>query len=104
MAGVAFVIGGFGFLGRRLVEDRLARGWRVGIVDPAAPKSGVMAFGGPGGQVHAVASAVTREAIELLTRELGAPDQIFHLGGSPSVGVAERDAALDRRLTVDSAH
>jgi UDP-glucose 4-epimerase len=102
MAGVAFVIGGCGFLGRRLVEERLAHGWRVGVIDPAASANGTIAFGGPGGEVHAVASAVTREALAILTRDLGAPGVIFQLGGSPSVGIAERDAALDRRLTVDS--
>ena len=101
MGRVAFVVGGFGFLGRRLVDRLLRDGWRVGVVDPAAPHAGDVAAGGPGSGVVAVRSTVDAAAVAELRRALGPPSRVFQLGGSGSVGAAERDPALDRRSTVD---
>ncbi len=103
MTRVAFVVGGFGFLGQALTTRALGEGWRIGIVDPRAPSEGEVSLGGPGSTVHAVRSVVSKEACARLAQALGAPTHVFHLGGSGSVGDAERDPAHDRALTVDSA-
>src|SRR5688572_19833172 len=102
MQRAAFVIGGYGFLGQHLVARLLGGGWRVGVIDPSAPAEGETPFGGPGVTVHSVRSSVDQASWLELERALGSPEQVFHLGGSGSVGAAERDPARDRELTVES--
>jgi UDP-glucose 4-epimerase len=102
MAGVAFVIGGCGFLGQRLTSQLLREGWRVGVIDPGAPADGAVAVGVPGATVQAVRGLVSASALARLGDSLGPATHTFHLGGSASVGAAERDAEHDRVLTVES--
>jgi UDP-glucose 4-epimerase len=97
MKTVAYVVGGCGFLGARLVDALVSHGARVGVVDPCAPGEGWV-----GRDTFAVRGLANASSLGTLQRELGAATHVFHLGGSGSVGMAAADPEGDRVRTVEA--
>ena len=92
VTGCAYVIGGAGFIGAKLVDALVAEGSRVVVVDPLAK---------PRSSVSTLAKAVAPEVLDDLFAT-DPPTEVFHLGGSGSVGIAEADPEGDLVRTVES--
>jgi UDP-glucose 4-epimerase len=92
----AYVVGGSGFIGGKLVDALVRSGDRVVVVDPLDPR---VPF--PDGAVQHVRTSLDADSLQALLRE-HPPSRVFHLGGSGSVGAAAADPAADRARTVES--
>lgn len=103
-SGVAFVTGGFGFLGRAVAVALKAAGWRLGVIGnpPSAPARGLPPLGGGSGGDLFVAGPVTEAALADLAEGVGTPELIFHAAGGASVGASIADPDLDRERTLES--
>lgn len=95
--GCAYVIGGAGFIGRRLVDSLLADGQRVVVVDPLVLASDVQHP-----NARSIASTVTDPLVAAIGIEHPTPTVVYHLGGSGSVGAAAADPTGDEERTVRS--
>ena len=95
-SGVAFVTGGFGFLGAAAATALKTAGWRVAAIGhPPHPP--------PGPRVDAsFAGEVGEPAFAHMMERIGVPDLVFHAAGGASVGASLANAGRDRSRTVDS--
>ena len=95
-SGVAFVTGGFGFLGAAAAAALHAAGWRVAVIGhpPRHP---------PGPPLDATfTGAVGEPALAYMGDAVGVPDLVFHAAGGASVGASLANSDRDRSRTVDS--
>ena len=98
----AYVIGGNGFVGTHLVDVLVAAKWNVVVIDPRVAAAGALLHIGTGGTLWALKDTVSKSVLDAAKGLVGDADQIFHLGGSSSVGAAAADPLEDFELTVKS--
>jgi UDP-glucose 4-epimerase len=110
-SGVAFVTGGFGFLGRALAVSLKAAGWTLGVIGnpPSTPARGLPPLAGgrtKGGRAADlfVAGEVSEAVLADFSESVGAPELVFHAAGGSSVGSSILDPEGDRERTLGSLH
>lgn len=97
-APVAWVTGAAGFLGRHVVRDWAARGWRVIAFARRPPPAEAT----PPAGAELLTGEFGRAPLERAADRFGPPRVVFHGVGSGSVGAALADPVADFERTVGS--